>query len=209
MSDMKRMIKCPYCHIFSQQEYYEYHFNEDFISTGGVPQIKDRLELRRCSHCGGKFFYINNKLMYPEPEVIAPVKDMPEDVKNLFEEAASISHRSPRAACALLRLAIEILCTHLNADGNTIDAKITSLVKRGLSKEIQEALDVVRVVGNNAVHPGQISFDVDDESTANMLFNLLNIIVERLICEPAAINRLYEQLPEATKDHISKRNKRS
>jgi hypothetical protein len=151
--------------------------------------------------------YENEKLLYPEPEVVAPVQDMPEDVKKLFEEAASICHRSPRAACALLRLAIEVLCNQLGATGDTVSAKISSLVKRGLTEDIQRALDVVRVVGNNAVHPGEITFDVDDEATANMLFNLLNIITRRLITEPNGINALFESLPESVKEYVAKRDK--
>jgi len=64
---------------------------------------------------------------------------------------------------------------------------------------------VVRVVGNKAVHPGQIAFDVDDASTVRMLMHLINIIVNRMISEPKEIEELYEQLPESVKDAISKR----
>lgn len=209
MANKKPQIKCPYCHVFSQMDVQFFHFPQDEKATGvHTPnQITSQLELRRCSNCGGKFFYENGQLLYPEPEVVAPAKDMPEDVKKLFDEAASICHRSPRAACALLRLAIEVLCNQLGATGETVSAKIATLVKRGLSAELQQALDVVRVVGNNAVHPGQISFDVDDESTARMLFTLLNIITQRLISEPATIKALYEGLPEAAKQHVEKRDK--
>ena len=31
---------------------------------------------------------------------------------------------------------------------------IVSMVKRGLEEQVQKALDAVRVIGNNAVHPG-------------------------------------------------------
>lgn len=208
MPNKKPQIKCPYCHVFAQQDVHSHHFEQDVKGSGihGGIEITSRFEFRRCSNCGGKFFYENGELRYPEPEVVAPKADMPEDVKNLFEEAASICHRSPRAACALLRLAIEKLCDQLGATSETVSQKIASLVKRGLSEELQKALDVVRVVGNNAVHPGQICFDVDDESTARMLFTLLNIITQRLVSEPATIRTLYEGLPEAAKQHVKKRD---
>lgn len=202
----KPQIKCPYCHVFSQMDVQEFHFAQDAEASAGMPQIKSKLELRRCSNCGGKFFYENGQLLYPEPEVVAPEKDMPESVKKLYEEAASICHRSPRAACALLRLAIEVLCDELGATGDTVSAKISSMVKRGLTEDVQRALDVVRVVGNNAVHPGEIKLDVDDAATASMLFGLLNIITRRLISEPNMINSLYENLPENVKAHVAKRD---
>lgn len=65
----------------------------------------------------------------------------------------------------------------------------------------------MRVVGNKAVHPGQITFDVDDKGTAKMLMRLLNIIVERMITEPNEINSLYQGLPESVKESIERRDK--
>ena len=208
MEKQRPSIKCPYCHIFSQMDVQEFHFNQEMVSLGGIPHFTSSIEVRRCIHCGGKFFYENGELKYPEPAFAVPEKEMPEDVKILFEEAASISNRSPRAACALLRLAIEQLCNDLNVIGDNIDAKIASLVKRGLTEDLQKALDVVRVVGNNAVHPGQIYFDVDDISTANMLFGLVNIITRRLISEPNSIQSFYNNLPKTIKEHVAKRDKK-
>ena len=88
-----------------------------------------------------------------------------------------------------------------------INKNIGALVKKGLPQSVQQALDVVRVVGNKAVHPGQIAFDVDDVGTATMLMRLLNIIVERMITEPNEINALYQGLPESVKESIAKRDK--
>lgn len=76
-----------------------------------------------------------------------------------------------------------------------------------MPQSVQQALDVVRVVGNKAVHPGQISFDVDDKATATMLMRLLNIIVDRMITEPKEIDSLYQGLPESVKESIEKRDK--
>ena len=85
---------------------------------------------------------------------------------------------------------------------------IGELVKKGLPKTVQQALDVVRVVGNKAVHPGQIAFDVDDKNTATMLMRLLNIIVERMITEPKEIDSLYQGLPESVRNAIENRDKK-
>lgn len=132
---------------------------------------------------------------------------MPEEVKQLYNEAGLIYNKSPRAACALLRLAIDRLCNELGETDRDINKNIAELVKKGLPLTIQQALDVVRVVGNKAVHPGQIAFDVDDNGTAIMLMHLLNIIVTRMISEPQEIAELYNQLPESVKESIIKRDK--
>ena len=131
---------------------------------------------------------------------------MPESVKQLYNEARLIYNKSPRAACALLRLAIDRLCNELGETDRDINKNIGALVEKGLSKTVQQALDVVRVVGNKAVHPGQIMYDVDDKGTATMLMHLLNIIVKSMITEPNEIDSLYQGLPESVRESIEKRD---
>ncbi|WP_415663473.1 DUF4145 domain-containing protein [Vibrio taketomensis] len=46
---------------------------------------------------------------------------------------------------------------------------IKELVSEGLSPKIQQALDSLRVVGNNAVHPGQINIDDNAEVAYKLL----------------------------------------
>lgn len=129
---------------------------------------------------------------------------MPLEVRSDYEEAASISGISPRGAAALLRLAIQRLCTHLGGEGQNINADIGFLVQRGMSPMIQQALDVVRVVGNNAVHPGQI--DADDPQIVGSLFELINVIVESMITVPTRIGGLYSSLPDGARQAIEKRD---
>jgi hypothetical protein len=68
---------------------------------------------------------------------------------------------------------------------------------------VQKALDVERVTGNNAVHPGQI--DTNDVDIASSLFPLVNVIVEYMIDMPNRISGLYEALPDSAKNAIGKR----
>ena len=131
---------------------------------------------------------------------------MPETVRQLYNEAGLIYNKSPRAACALLRLAIDKLCNELGETDRDINKNIGTLVKKGLPQSVQQALDIVRVVGNKAVHPGQIAFDVDDKETAIALMKLVNMITERMISEPKEINSMFEQLPDSIKTSIEKRD---
>ena len=207
----KELIKytCPHCGTISQMEKDFHHFQSDCqsSSTGRGIVVYNQLTIHRCQCCGRKIIWIDKDYIYPDIIAEEPNTDMPDPVKQLYNEAGFIYNKSPRAACALLRLAIDRLCNELGENDRDINKNIGALVKKGLPQSVQQALDVVRVVGNKAVHPGQIAFDVDDVGTATMLMRLLNIIVERMITEPNEINALYQGLPESVKESIAKRDK--
>jgi uncharacterized protein DUF4145 len=165
------------------------------------------LYLSRCYSCKGFAAWIKDKLFYPFPKAtsVSSHEEMPGDVREIFEEAASIVDLSARGAAALLRLAIQILMPHLGEHGKDLNKYIGSLVKKGLEVEIQQALDVVRVIGNNAVHPGVIDLK-DDKATALKLFELVNIIVERRIATPKRIAALFGDLPPTSLEAIAERD---
>ena len=93
----------------------------------------------------------------------------------------------------------------LGASGRNLNDDVGTLVGNGLRVQIQQALDAVRVVGNNAVHPGQLDLK-DDQATALMLFELMNIIVNDLITEPKRIADLYSRLPPNSLEAIQRRD---
>lgn len=206
----KKSFTCPHCHTLSLMKFSTHTHNDDdkvIAHTEFGNEYLNELYIAKCLNCGKKIIWINRDYIYPDILAEEPNTDMPECVKQLYNEAGLVYNKSPRAACALLRLAIDRLCNELGEVDRDINKNIGALVKKGLPKSIQQALDVVRVVGNKAVHPGVISFDVDDKNTAVMLMRLLNIITERMISEPKEIDLLYEGLPESVKNSISKRDK--
>lgn len=201
-----RSFTCPHCNTVSQMEFNQHHFSGDFRGNHEYATICNLLTIARCQTCGKKIIWNDDDYIYPEVVATEPNSDMPDSVRTLYNEAALIYNKSPRAACALLRLAVERLCNELGETGK-IDNMIGNLVKKGLPTIVQKALDTVRVIGNKAVHPGQIAFDVDDKSTAETLMKLLNIITERLITEPKEIDGIFNALPQSVKDSIKKRDK--
>jgi endogenous inhibitor of DNA gyrase (YacG/DUF329 family) len=189
-------------------------YGEKFIS--GQVFLGDRIEcwgtkvnnlwLSKCFSCGKAAVWVYTSIRYPDcMSRMLPNDDLPDDIKNDFTEAAQILELSPRGAAALLRLCIQKLCAHLGKPGKDINADIKSLVKDGLDPRIQKSLDIVRVVGNSAVHPGSMDI-ADDHTTASALFRLVNLIVEKTISEPKHVDDFYESLPESKREAIEKRD---
>jgi len=134
-----------------------------------------------------------------------PNPDLPDDVRLDFDEAGRILRLSPRGAAALLRLAMQKLCKELGGKGKNIDEDIAAFVKGGLDVRIQRSLDIVRVIGNEAVHPGQIDLR-DDVATAENLFAVVNIIADAMISQPKHIDEMYAGLPDNKRAAIERRD---
>lgn len=159
-----------------------------------------------CYNCKRISIWIYNKLMYPVVGSAIPANpDMSDDIRRDYDEAGSILNQSPRGAAALLRLAIQKLCKELGQPGENINNDIKALVAAGLDQRVQQALDAVRVIGNFAVHPGKIDIS-DDRATAESLFKLLNLIVDKTISEPKHVQEVYDTLPSNLVEAIAKRD---
>ncbi len=167
----------------------------------------DNLSVAVCDRCHKPSIWVDSQLLYPESYgAPSPSPDMSDQVKADYEEAQAISSKSPRGAAALLRLAIQKLTVELGESGKNLNNDIGNLVKKGLPTRIQEALDGVRVIGNNAVHPGQIDID-DNPEIALSLFTIVNLIVENMITRMKKVDELYKLLPDTAKEQIDKRDK--
>ena len=161
-----KSFTCPHCNTVSLMEYNFHQFQSDInLRFGNESTTSKKLTIARCENCHNKILWIDNEYIYPDIITEEANEDMPNSVKQLYDEAGLIYNKSPRAACALLRLAIDRLCNELGETDRDINKNIGALVRKGLPQTVQQALDVVRVIGNKAVHPGQIAFDVDDKNT--------------------------------------------
>lgn len=133
---------------------------------------------------------------------------MSDDIKRDYNEAGSIVFQSPRGAAALLRLAIQKLCKELGEPGKDLNRDIQSLVDKGLNEPVQQALDAVRVIGNEAVHPGTMDLR-DDRATAMTLFGLVNLIVEEMVTRKNRAISVYSTLPPEKLKGIKERQEKA
>ena len=200
---------CLHCYVYAKQvwepidseylgEYYE--DREDWQVRIDTKEVEYSL----CTHCEKPTFWLGDTILYPNKGTFPSAnEDLPHNVKEIYNEAGAIAHHSPRAACALLRLAVQVLLEELGETGSINDA-IGSLVKKGLNPQIQQALDTVRVTGNHAVHPGEIVFD--DDTDTQGFFELINTVVYQLITIPKKNEEMYSKLPQKDRDNIAKRD---
>lgn len=195
---------CPSCNVFSNQVW-----KDLFIDNSPRAAIRCSFRGAYCAHCEEWSFWYEERLLVPSvSSVESPHPDLPSDCLSDYNEARDIAARSPRGAVALLRLVVQKLMVCLGESGKNINDDIKSLVLKGLPVLVQRALDVCRVIGNNAVHPGELDI-CDTPEIAYELFGIINFIVDDRITRPKEIETLYDKLPQNAKDAIDKRDAKS
>lgn len=184
---------CPhsYCGVYANQYW------SSLIGHRGGGVLQTNAKISVCSHCKRMSYWIDGKLIYPASGVFEPHhEDFPEDMIGIYNEAGAVLPISPRASAALARLVIQKLMIHLGLPGKNVNSDIQTLIDdRKIPQDVQMALDICRITGNNAVHPGEIDFDESPEIPCSLL-SLLNYIVEECISRPLKIKRLYAKMPE-------------
>ena len=228
---------CPHCDVLVHQLWYQMHAEKinpdegtpdlyEYIDlpvseTIYEPYLDDMNSSREyhlsslvnvfiseCDKCKKIIIWSREKILYPDCGVgLPPHTDLPDDIRNDFNEARAIFIRSPRGAAALLRLCIQKLCKHLGGSGKDINDDIRKFVNKGLDPRVQKALDVVRVIGNNAVHPGKIDLNDSPEQAKN-LFELVNLITDIMISQPNHLQSVFDNLPDSNLKAIKERDKK-
>lgn len=207
---------CPYCKGIASHDWQADFKHQIELNT----ELYNFVIVAKCQACSKTSIWLKSEypsqseekndeiLLYPRTSTVDEDSnpDMPSNVKEVFDEASLILDDSPRASAALSRLAIELLMDELKAEGRNLNDKIGYLITQGLPLSIQQALDTVRVIGNNAVHPGEINMS-DNKDMAITLLKFINIIVQNQISEPRSIKEAYSSLPEGAIKGIEQRDR--
>ncbi len=203
----RKKFHCPYCDVFTHQEW----VRQSLIYPNGTGQgAFVELHTTQCFDCKHFAVWYKHKMIDPFASS-APQADsgMPDSVKEIFDEARQVQEHSPRAAAALLRLALEELTVHLGETDGKLDTRIGNLQKKGFLSQVIKGLDSVRITGNEGgAHIGKIDLTgADGAEVVNKLFWLVNFIVQRAINDLAEADRIFDDLPADKLEGVKNRDK--
>lgn len=225
-----RVIVCPRCKVPAQQVWSDLQE----VPPGLPPQnfwdesaasrrelfagfaISSRWKSAHCQGCDQKTLWRDGRNVYPvASSAPAAHPQMNPEVKALFEEAGRVLPLSRRAGAALIRAALEKQLKILDPDapsGARLDDHIARLSSR-VSKPLGELLDVVRYLGNSALHGSgedelvylYLSDSKGSDDIAELLFGAINDLTDELIARPANTSALWNKLPPGIKDAIARK----
>ena len=212
---MRQQFSCLHCKAYAHQRWYKQtigmeddRFNE--LGYGNMSLIfnNQKISASICASCNQATLWEKTRVIFPITGLGVPVNDdVEDDVKQVYKEADSIARLSPRAACALLRVALEMLLKQITGCG-AIQEAIKNLKQRNLLQDnFLQKFDILRVTGNHAVHPGTIDFQEKPQEDVKYFFQLFNRIAQHFITEEKEDREHFEKLPEYDRNHITKRNR--
>lgn len=211
---LSNVFTCPYCDVTAKQKWYG-RDNEVSAHLVSVSGREDRVLqffgevisddaftewlFSKCENCGQIAVWHNDEIVHPFTcPVNEPNADMPESVRNRYIEASKVIALSPVSAAALLRLALQLLLKEVlqeESSGN-IFQDIKKLKDRPIDSSLIKALDIIRISGNESVHPGTLNLN-ESKDDALYLFDLLNMICDQFFTQPRKMQEMYERMPES------------
>lgn len=140
-------------------------------------------------------------------------------VRRLYDEAGQVLPLSRRAGAALIRAALEKQVRLLDPDapkGSRLDDHIARLADR-VSTPLGELLDVIRHVGNAALHGNDdddlvvmyLSENEGADEIAELLFDAINDLVDELVARPKKTAALWDKLPAGVKQTIERKKQQT
>jgi len=217
---LANQFNCSRCGVFAKQSWGNLEAEYRTKPVNGYPvsvlgrnvnvlsgqKLPDVYVSSRCEHCMKYVIWINKQIIYPKSIIVEqPNDDMPQEVQNLYLESANILSESPRAAAALLRLGLQLLLKEVGGKGKNINDDIAAIIKGGVDQQVQKALDILRVFGNNGAHPGEIDLKENNIKVVKM-FALLNFVTDKMITQQKEIDTLFDGLPDTIKKQTNDRD---
>ena len=202
--------KCPHCGT-------RVHFKRPLESPGGpifatdisqgaeeLPDI--RLVYAECPSCGNLTISLqaNDKthLLWPRTGQYRAVPDnLPETIREDFEQACAVLESSPKASAALSRRCLQhVLLDKAGVKKGNLSDQIDEVLAQPLPSELSKIIDLVRQTGNLAAHPiksqrtGEIVDVEPQEAECNI--EVLEMLFDYYYEQPRRMEERRKQLNE-------------
>jgi hypothetical protein len=133
------------------------------------------LHISNCHSCNGFSLWVGGLLVFP-----TRIDKTPELVEDDLDEAAAILDKFPRGATALMRVCIQKLVHLLEENGNALNQRVSSLVRKGLEMEMQQAMEVLQVLRLDPVQLNPLESQADRETALRFLDSLKEVLERRM-----------------------------
>src|ERR1700730_15976123 len=133
------------------------------------------LHISNCHSCNGFSLWVGGLLVFP-----TRIDKTPELVEQDLEEAAAILNKFPRGAAALMRVCIQRLVPLLEENGKELNQRVSSLVRKGLEMEMQQAKEVLQVLRSDPVQLSKLESHADKETVLRFLDSLKEVLERRM-----------------------------
>ncbi|WP_111956532.1 DUF4145 domain-containing protein [Chryseobacterium lathyri] len=159
VKDRNISLKCPHCgHYGTFQSLV--HGPHDILTVDNFSD-KYYLGIRRCprNECNGHLFFIMNNfsdLIFTSPSDTIPFdqENIPSNIAEAFREAIIChSNNCFIASAIMIRKTLEEICEEREAEGKNLFVRLKDLgTKILIPKELIDAMDELRLLGNDATH---------------------------------------------------------
>ena len=203
-----RMEECKHCGNKTKLDIVARHMD---IYRGNFDCDVEWLILKCCS-CGGISFmkvysgedtqdydedgniYWAEELSTLYPMTTYKNTNVPKKVNNAFIIATKAQHLDGVLCLIALRRTLEIICKDQKAKGRNLKEKIKDLTKKCIFPAIiNDASDVLRILGNGAAHGDDFEYD---SSIVSEMINFTQIIIEYVYVIPYKIQQIKDTIDE-------------
>ena len=118
--------------------------------------------------------------------------NVPEKLNDAFSSALKVHYVDNVICLIALRRTLEIICKDKDAKGKTLEKKILDLTQKCVFPQvINEASDILRILGNEAAHGDDVNYD---DRIVKEMINFTQIIIEYVYVIPYRINNIKSKI---------------
>lgn len=184
----KNIFTCPNgCNANTQQ------LDGGRLISGHLQEYVENGVCRRCAVCDKYTIWVhlntkNPKLIYPVVSLLPEAHpDMPDPLKELYEEARRVSNVSIRYGLGAFRTCVEAIVDQQGIKEKNLFEGIKKLCSKvGMNGDFKMFFELIRNVGNKSIHMKKI-YTMDD---ANLVCKAIHYISDEIYKKPKMLKAM-------------------